>query len=248
MNKLVLVGVAAITIAGSLSNAHAADDDGARIGSFGAGVGLNGLSLDYAYHLNAYFDLRAGYNFGSLTFNGEEEDGVKYDVKLKFASGRLLVDYKPFAGGFHLTAGITSGGPKLDLAATGVGEGIKFDDHKYNLDGDANGRIDFKGTAPYIGLGWGGTTNGTGFGVSTDFGVILTGAAKTRLKVPSGFACDAEVNDGCTPREDGFDINGESADAAQFRASVNAEEADLKDNVGKLKFYPVTRLSIVYRF
>ncbi|MGQ0698622.1 MAG: hypothetical protein ACT4PZ_10305 [Panacagrimonas sp.] len=246
MNRLTLCFI--ILIAGASLLPQARADEGRRndLGSFGASIGTNGIGVDYAYAINRYFDVRAGYDFGSLNRN-EEEEGIEYDGELKFSAGRLLLDYKPFGGGFRISGGLYTGGPELELEGTGEDD-FELGERSYNVAADVIGGIDFGSAAPYLGLGWGGTANGSGFGVSFDLGVIFTGSPEVTLSVPSGSACDAEANPGCDPVADGFDVNEGSADALEFQSAVEAERLELEDGTGDATFWPVIRLGLHYRF
>ncbi|MGQ0618948.1 MAG: hypothetical protein ACT4QA_03360 [Panacagrimonas sp.] len=220
--------------------------EGNRFGSFGVSVGTDGIGMDYAYPFNPYLDGRVGYDFGSLSGQREEE-GIDYDAELKFSAARLLLDYKPFGGGFRLSGGLYTGAPELDLKASGS-DSVRLDDRRYNASGNLVGGIHFGNAAPYFGLGWGGTATGTGFGASFDLGVIFTGSPQVNLAVPSGFACDADDDSSCDPVTDGFDVNGGSEPAVAFRAAIEAEREELEDGAGDAKFWPVIRLGLHYRY
>ncbi|MGQ0701490.1 MAG: hypothetical protein ACT4PZ_24995 [Panacagrimonas sp.] len=224
--------------------ARAAEQDN-RGGSFGTSVSTNGVGVDYTYAFNRHFDVRAGYDFGSLS-RELNEGNLDYNAELKFSAARLLLNYKPFGGSFRLSGGLYSSGPQLDLD-TSKADNFELDDRQYNGDGELVGGIDFGGAAPYVGLGWGGATR-SGFGVNFDLGVIFTGAPEVSLAMRSGFVCDAGANPNCNPATDGFPVNGDSPQAAEFNSSVEAERQELEDGVGSAKFWPVARLGLYYRF
>ena len=224
--------------------AHAAD--GARSGSWGLGVGTGGLGVDYAYPLHRRVDLRAGYDFGNLKYDTEEDD-VDYEGKLKLSAARLMVDLKPFGGGFRISAGLYTGTPELELHARGS-DNYEIGNNEYNADARIDGKVDLGGAAPYLGIGWGGTTSARGFGASFDVGVIFTGSPGVKLRVPSGRACVADDNEDCDPAIDGFEVNDGSADAQTFQANVELERQELEDDAKDVKLWPIVRLGLHYRF
>lgn len=232
-----------LTLLLSALPAHASEP--VQWGSFGVGIGTGGLGIDYAYPVNPYLDIRAGYDFGSLKRDSEEE-GVDYEVELKFSSARLIADYKPFKGGFRLSAGLYTGSPELELDASGEDD-YEVGDRTYFGDADIAGDIDLGSTAPYLGLGWGGTAGTTGLGVSFDIGVLFTDKPEVALSVPRGMVCDATDGD-CDPATEGFDVTGDSAEAVEFRAQVENERQNLEDDSQDYDLWPIIRLGLHYRY
>lgn len=219
-----------------------------RYGSFGIGVGTGGLGLDFAYPITDWLEVRAGYDFGSLSFDYEDEDeeegsSISGDAKLKFSSGRLTAEFKPFRGGFRISAGLYTRPPELDLDASGldtyeVGEGT------YRGDLKADGKIDMGGVAPYLGIGWGGTAAGTGFGASFDLGVIFGKSPRVNLDI-SGRACDASQDETCDPAgPDGFEVSTDP----RFQADQQAEIAEIEDDAKDFDLWPIVRIGLHYRF
>lgn len=221
-----------------------AEDDPAVAGSFGIGIGTDGLGVDYAYHLNRYVDLRAGYDFGSLD-RKQKEDGIDYQAKLKFSAARLLVDLKPFGGGFRISTGFYTGSPELNLDADGTDD-YDIGDSTYRGDLKVDGDVDLGSAAPYLGIGWGGTAGTTGFGASFDLGVIFTSSPKVGLAA-AGMACDATDGD-CDPATDGFDVNGSSPEAMAFQSELQEERRKLEDDAKDFNLWPVIRFGLHYRY
>lgn len=251
MNKTIPALLIPIVLSLSTTSLYAADEN-ARVGSFGFGVGTGGLGVDYAYPLHKYLDIRAGYDFGSLN-RDEEEEGIEYEAELKFSAARLLADYKPFGGGFRISAGLYTGSPELELKASGEDQ-YDVGEREYNGDIDILGDIDLGSTAPYLGIGWGGTAGTTGFGVSFDLGVLFTDSPKVGLTVPRGRACDATDKPDCDPNGPGsFDVAADDPSnptelSDQFRADVEQERADLEDDAKDFELWPIIRLGLHYRF
>lgn len=237
----------AIFIGGVLLGPAAQAASGPRYGSFGIGIGTGGLGVDFAYPLHEYFDLRLGYDFGSISETSTEDD-VEYDAKLKFSSARLLADYKPFAGGFRISAGMYTGTPEIEAEADGLDD-YEIGENEYRGDLRIDGDMDLGGAAPYLGIGWGGTAGRTGFGASFDIGVIFGDSPQVNLDV-SGTACDATLNANCDPNgAEGFNVNDPNdVRAQQFQADKDAEIAELEDDAKDFDLWPVIRFGLHYRF
>lgn len=217
---------------------------GSRHG-LGLRFGTGGLGVDYTFGLNRWIDLRAGYNFGSYSFDSTEED-IEYRAKLKINAAHAMVDIKPFAGGFRISAGLYTRMPELTLKASGEDD-YEINDVTYRGDLNLDGRVDLGKVAPYAGIGWGGTSNGKGFGVSFDMGVMFGKSPTVRLDA-TGRACDASFG-ACDPNgPEGFDVTGSNAAALQFQADKDAEVAKLQDDVKDFRFWPVIALGLHYRF
>lgn len=226
-----------------VSGAALAEDTGSTHG-VGARVGTDGLGLSYTYGLNKYVDLRAGYSFGSYSYDDDDE-GIKYKAKLKLGALSALVDIKPFAGGFRVTTGVYSASPEVTLNANGR-DIYEVGNEKYDGDLRLDGGFDLGSAAPYLGIGWGGTTNGSGFGVSFDLGVMFTGSAKIDLTA-SGFACDTS-GPACDPTNPADPNRIDVSADANFQAELAKERADIEDDAKDLKVWPVLNLGLHYRF
>ncbi|WP_420465185.1 hypothetical protein [Panacagrimonas sp.] len=240
--------VAGMLVLWALSASKAiAEESSLHAGAFGLSVGTGGLGVDYALPLNAYLDLRAGYDFGSLSLD-REEDGIDYDADLEFSSGRLLADFKPFRGGFRISAGYYTGTPDLELEAQGRDD-YDIGERTYTGDVLLLGDLDLGSGAPYLGLGWGGTAGTRSFGMSFDLGVLFTDNPEVALAVPRGRACDATANPGCDPNGvESFDVTGNSPQAQVFRAELDRERQNLEDDAQDYDLWPILRLGLHYRF
>lgn len=242
----ILLACASIAPAAAQDEAGSAPSSQARIGSFGLGIGTNGIAVDYAYGLNRWLDLRAGLNFGSLD-RELEEDGIDYDAEISFSGGKLLLDIKPFAGGFRISTGIYTAPPELELDASGLDD-YEIGGATYRGDLQIDSSIDLGSAAPYLGIGWGGTANATGFGVSFDIGVMFTDSPQVGLAV-DGRACDATLTGACDPDGvGGFDVNGSDPRAVIFQNEREAERQNLEQEAEDFDLWPVIQLALHYRF
>lgn len=222
-------------------------------GSIGLRLGTSGIGLDYTLPLNDYVDLRAAGNFGSLS-RDESYDDIDYEMDYNFSSVAAFADIRPFRGGFRVTAGGYSSAPDADLSG-GDPDNVRtynIGDETFNaqiaLDGDA----DLGSFAPYLGIGWGGTTGKRGFGMSLDVGVMFADSPDVTLNV-TGTACDASANSNCDPNDpnppnNGFDVNGNSQAAQDFQAQKEQEVERIERDASDLDLYPVATLGFHYRF
>ena len=219
---------------------------GAQVGGLGLRLGTAGIGIDYTYGINRYFDVRAGYHFGSYS-DSIEEDGIDYDGKIKISGASLMLDIKPFAGGFRISTGVFTASPEFELKASGRDD-YEVGAATYTGDLRIDGSIDLGSTAPYLGLGWGGTSNGNGFGVSFDVGVMFTASPDVTLDV-NGRACDSTLL-ACDPNgATGFDVNDPNdLRAQQFQADKDAEIANLEADAKDFELWPVLMFGLHYRF
>lgn len=226
------------------TSADAASDT-SRYGGLGLRFGTAGFGIDYTYGINRFLDVRAGYHFGSYS-DTFDEDGIDYDGELKISGASLMLDVKPFAGGFRISAGLFTGTPEFELKASGRNE-YEIGDTTYDGNLRLDGGIDLGSTAPYLGIGWGGTTNGTGFGVSFDLGVMFTGSPDVSM-VASGLACEVGGNPACDPTDENSPgVINASADPT-FQAELDKEIANIEDDAKDFKVWPVLMFGLHYRF
>ncbi len=176
------------------------------------------------------------------------EDGIDYDGDFRFNAGAVMLDYRPFAGGFRISAGGYTGAPEIKLVAEGDNEQFDVGNRQYTADGRLDGDIDLGGAAPYVGIGWGGRPSGTGFGFSFDVGVMFTSSPGISLTA-TGNACDSTVV-ACNPNGlAGFDVNDPNDPRAQaFQSELEQERQNLEDDAKDYKYWPVVNLGVHYRF
>jgi hypothetical protein len=217
----------------------------------GSGVGLRvgsgGIVLDYAHALGTRFDLRGGFALGKVG-REIEEDGIDYDADVEFASVLGMLDYRPFAGGFRISAGAYSRAPEVALLTRGEDEQYQIGNNEYTASGRLDGDIDFGAVTPYLGIGWGGTTGGAGFGWSADVGVMIADAPSVEL-VANGRACSSTLL-ACDPDGPfGFDVNDpDDPRARAFRSELEREEDNVEAEIEDLRYWPVVSLGLHYRF
>lgn len=230
-----------LAVTGMLCAGSASAQD-SNYGGVGLKFGTDGIGIGYTYGINPYVDVRAGYQFGSYSYH-DTNDGTKYDAKLKINALTGMIDIKPFAGGFRISAGLYGKTPQIDLHAGGYDD-YDIGDETYRGDLTLKGHTDLGGVSPYLGLGWGGTANGSGFGVSFDVGVIFGKSPKIGLGV-TGMACNASLDSSCDPNgAEGFDVSSN----ADFQAELDKERKDMEHDAKDFQYWPVLNLGLHYRF
>lgn len=227
-----------------LSSTSALADETSNQG-LGLRIGTAGAAVDYTHGLNRYLDLRAGYHFGSYR-SDQEQDDIEYRTKTKISSAVAMLDVKPFAGSFRISLGAFASSPEMRLKSAGR-DNYQVGARTYTADLVFDGDVDLGGAAPYLGIGWGGTSNAPGWGASLDLGVMFTDSPDVSMDV-SGRACDATALP-CNPNgPTGFDVNGNSAEAQQFQRDKEQEIRNIEEDLEDYRYWPVAMLGLHYRF
>lgn len=210
---------------------------------------LTGIGLSIGIPVFDQFNLRLAGNTFSISRDIEEDNdngGTNtYHGKIKLQTYGLFADWHPFHGAFRMTAGMLRNGNKLTLDAVNSGGTVDIGDCSYASDNSdplmARGQTNFKKSAPYAGIGWGGNMNSApGFFGTFDLGVIFSGSANVTLKA-SGAATSATGGAGC----------GAVADASTdplVQAQLAKDQADINDTADKVKIWPVIGFGFGWRF
>ena len=207
------------------SNAHAIVGIGVT-----AKVGTTGIGADVSIPIvSNWINLRLGYNW--LEFRPSiDEAGIDYKANVDLETVPLLVDLHPLHGNFRVTAGVFYNNSESSLSSTPTGT--------FNIGGQTfppGSGISLRSTvdwedefAPYIGIGWGNAVDDNfmdlpiAIGFSADLGVFYQGNPRVTLSQVGG-----------TP-------------VAQ--AELDAEAAELADDLKDFKFFPVATVGIHIRF
>ncbi len=188
-------------------------------------IGVPGVMLGYAHSLSPSATVRADYGtLGSRTSTSTEE-GINYSTRLKANRLGLFADWFPSQNNFRLTGGLTANQYKVDLAGGGSGSTISIGNTTYALQaGDRfNVQVKFPSTTPYLGLGWGHQRAAKGWGFNADLGASL-GKAKVTTSLSGALASQVS------------------------QADLDAETAEIRDGVGKVRFIPQLTVGASYRF
>ena len=198
----------------------------AQAGEVYGNVGLPGVMLGYAQPVSDSLTLRA--DLGTLGSHDKdyEESGINYQGTAKLHRAGVFADWFAFGGGFRFTGGATFQNARLDLTADGAGQSFDIGGQTVVLaPGDRfDVRIKYPSVMPYLGIGYGHQPSGTGWGSVFDLGVSI-GKPKVTGKV-SGPTLSGQVS-----QED-----------------VDAELAELRDDVGDIKVLPQLSIGVNYRF
>ena len=197
-------------------------------------VGTPGYGLELDLGLADRFAARLGYSFLDYDHSIHDTD-LRYDGKLKINNASALFDWYVFGNAFHLTAGATSGGVKLEATGRPNRGTYELNGTTYTAAdvGSIGGRIKFGNSfAPYVGLGWGNAVDpARRLTFLFDVGVIYGGTPSVSLTA----TCGPTAPQG-TPL------------CTRLQQDVQAERRDLEDNVDLARWYPVVNLGLAYRF
>jgi hypothetical protein len=214
-----------VTLAASSGLAFA--DDGTHVG-LALTAGLSGLGADLGVNINEYLGVRATVSDFSFNRTGNYGTSVNWDAKLKLFQAGALLDVYPFAGVFHLSAGVVQDGNKFSLDGKPNGGTYTFNGTSYpsSAIGNAAAAVEWSKAVPYVGLGWGNLAGSRGFHFTTDLGALITGKPTTRV------TATCNVQSVC----------------ANFDTNLAAERTKLQNDVHNVTFWPVIRFGIGYAF
>lgn len=208
----ILVFTPAVAYGGTWSN----------VGFYG-GVGTLGFNGSASYPFNDYVSVSGGINHFSYSGSNNLKN-VDYSYDLQLSSEMLLVNLYPFAGGFHLTAGLVHNGNSLALTGQPSSNGTyTFNGNTYTTQqvGTVTAGMTFKSMAPYLGIGWGG--NGS-WGMTFDLGVVEQGAPTFTLTASA------------------------AASNPQLASDVAQQQATTQSDVNSFTWYPQIKLGFYFHF
>lgn len=175
--------------------------------------------------------VRAGYTALKVSKDISQTD-VDYSGDLKLGGGEAMLDWHPFNGSFRVTGGLTLNRNEVTADASPSNGTYTLNGNTYLASevGNLDGKVDFKSTAPYLGVGWGDVVGKDGrFSFIADIGVLFQGSPDARLNVNCGPAVPAP-------------------ECARLKSDVQEEERELQDDADDYKFWPVISLGVAYRF
>jgi hypothetical protein len=200
---------------------------------FGVGVkaGTLGLGLEGRWDPPVpWFDLRVGINQYDYDANGDYS-GITYGATLALDNYYLTGNLKFPVSPFRFTVGAFSNGNELQMRSletdTGFIEigGVPFPTSEV---GSLSSTTSFDSTAPYVGVGFDFELFGKA-GLNLDFGVLWQGDPSVSLEASNW-------------------SNLSPAEQALLGPALEAERADLEDEVSDYKAWPVVSLAFVYNF
>jgi len=190
--------------------------------SVAGGVGSLGLSLDGAYHINQYFSVDAEFNRFDHSGNRSYE-GVNYDYGLHLSSFLVMLNWYPFGGAWHLSAGLANNSSSIDATGVPQNGSYTFNGHTYSAAevGATSAGLSFPKSATYLGMGWGG--NGD-WGLVFNLGLLHFSSPQFALNV-AGAASNPSL----------------AADVQQYQNQV-------QNRVNSWTWYPQAALEFYIRF
>ena len=195
------------------------------------GGGLFGVQLGYAHALSSNINLRGDYMTLGSRSKSTTESGTQYQADIDWNRKALLLDWFPFdSSTFRITGGATFNQMAFNLTAGGAGTTVDINGKNYALGANdkLNVQVKMPNTTPYLGVGWGFRPGGqSGWGFHADLGVSIG-----QFKV--------------TESRTGGLVNGGALGVTQ--AEVDAEMAQVRDSVAKIKVLPQATLGVSYRF
>ncbi len=206
-----------------LSGTAMADGDFAITG----GIGTMGGTVEGQFQVNDYFQLRAGANY--LAFDEDiDVDDITYDGELDFSGFGAFVDVHPFGNSFFVTGGAYAGGKEIDLVASStvaveIG-GVVFTPAEY---GQLEGDVSFDDVAPFLGLGFDTTFEGSGnWGFNVLAGAALFGSGDVTLDAVGGTLSNDPI----------------------LQAQLAQEIQDIENEIEDYELWPVVQVGLSYRF
>lgn len=196
----------------------------AQAGQVYGGIGLPGVMAGYAQPLDSGFTVRGDVATLRLPDRTANEEGIDYQADAKLNRLGVFADWFVL-GGLRLTGGITFNQMNVNLRAQGNGGVINIGGTNYTTTPDdrLDVKIEFPKTTPYLGLGYGHHPGNGGFGFVFDLGASI-GRAKLSATASGPNLGQADP------------------------ADIDRELAELRDGVGKVRFFPQLSLGLTYRF
>lgn len=195
----------------------------AHAGEVYAGIGLPGVMLGYAHPIHDSLTVRGDFATLGSRSKQQTEEGIDYDAKATLGRVGVFADWF-VAGGLRLTGGLTLNDFKVDLLARGNGQPITIGGRSYPTSGADRFKvaIKFPSTTPYLGIGYGHQLS-TGLGFVFDIGASI---GKAKLSTEASGPNLSQVS----------------------QADIDAETAELRDGVARLRALPQISFGVAYRF
>jgi hypothetical protein len=194
--------------------------------SVGPVVGTEGAGVQVAVPLvHRLLTLNSGVTALGLTHDITADD-VHYHGKLNLGAVPVYLSVFPFAGNFHIDAGVAFNNNRLSVTATPQNAFYTINGHLYAsaLLGTLHGATHFHTAAPYFGIGWGDPFIGLPLTFTASAGALFEGTPGIVLSAPNAAL-----------------IPGAQADIAAAQATLNHDAS-------VLKIWPLVNIGLVYRF
>lgn len=192
--------------------------------ALGAGIGTLGVGGHAAYEINDFLALRLNANFGAFD-TGFNASGIDYDAEFDLLTAGLLLDVHPLGlspvgDGFVITGGAYYNANEMTFTAT-PSTSVSIGGNTYNVNAIQTD-IEFRQFAPMLALGYDGTFHSM---------------------IPVSFFFRAGVLFQGTP-----DVTVRARGGGVSKADLNAEAAQIQDDLTVFKFYPLLSLGVTIAF
>ncbi len=214
-----------------ISGFATAQDDDANM-NVGYAFGTNGGTIELAYGFSETIGTRLSVGANTSINRSGSYSGNTYDATLDLGGTGLIVDYSPFEGHFHLSAGLVSQNVGFELVGKVSNQTYNINGTNYSINNtlkSITSKVGFdRSLAPYYGLGWSnrnGADSGLSYGV--ELGVMHLGTASTSASAN----CDKTAN---------------AAFCSKLETDLDAEAAKISNDVSAI--YPILTFGLGYRF
>lgn len=217
--RIRLVCILLFYLLGSMPELGSAQDLGGSVH-----IGTLGLGGRLAIPLGDVVNLRGGIDFQPFEIEADLSD-VVYDLDLPSPSFSALLDWHPGGGGFRASGGAVLFANELELKGTPT-EDVDFGGQSYSPSeiGTLIGSLGTAQFGPYLGIGWGDATTGA-WGFAADLGVVIHGTPDVELRA-----------------------TGPVGGQPSFQSDLEAELADINDEIESVKVYPILNLGLSFGF
>jgi hypothetical protein len=222
---------------------------GEKLGNGAAYAGLHGgtlgVGVNAGYDISNDLAIRGLVNYFNLDFD-KKKAGNEYKGEVDLRSVGLVLDWHPFWGAFRVSGGAFLNNNRLSASTEGVDLGIGLGEY----DADLNFRMDFAKTAPYLGIGWTSGRGRGGLSFTADIGALIRSAPRVSA---SGQVSVEDVQCEFSVSRDGnAEVHCPSDQVPNGLLSLGSdlqdEHSQLREDLDKLKVYPVVSLGVSYRF
>ena len=193
-------------------------------------IGTEGVGIGYSQPLGSRANVRVEVSGFKLSHSFSAGD-IQYDGSARIAHAGIYGDYfpAPTVVPFRITAGLLVGADEIDATATSINGAVHVAKlprgmSLAGLDQSIHATARFPAVRPYLGIGFGHTPIAKpGFSAFFDAGVAY-GRPHYSYDVPAGVA----------------QLAGPKV--------IAREEQEIESKLNKLRFYPVVKVGITYRF
>jgi len=237
---VIAIWAALLSATTPLMAANLADRIGNGTAFGGLHAGTLGPGLHVGYDFSRDFAIRGFYNYFNLDFD-KEKAGNEYEGEMKLRSFGLVGDWHPFWGALRISGGAILNGNRLSASTEGMDLGIGLGEYDAELDL----RMDFERLAPYLGIGWTTGRDRGGLSFNVDIGAVVRSTPRVSA-TGRAEGCGFSISTGGDAEVDCSGVVGVLAE--ELSSNLEREHRELRDDLDKLKIYPVVSLGVSYRF